>query len=90
MAYEGPGPSLTWAPVSGFEPLACRLQEARPGAPDALAAAMTWAIAPTALMTLGLSGEPVHAGGEKWTHDCNRARRPGPTAAATQTHRHVR
>jgi hypothetical protein len=31
---------------------------------------MTWAIAPTALVTLGLSGdpvhEPVHADGEKW------------------------
>jgi hypothetical protein len=68
---------LTWEPVSVFEPLACRLQEDRPDAPDALAAAMTWAIALTALVTLGLSGdpvhEPVHAGGRQ-THRCNRAR----------------
>jgi hypothetical protein len=45
---------------------------------------MTWAIAPTALVTLGLSGdpvhEPVHADGEKWTHGCN-------PSAATKTHR---
>jgi hypothetical protein len=64
-------------PVSGFEPLTCRLQEDRPGAPDALAAAMTWAIALTALVTLGLSGDPVHEpvhAGEKQTHRCNRAR----------------
>jgi hypothetical protein len=48
-----------------------------PGAPDALAAAMTWAIALTALVTLGLSGDPVHEpvhAGEKQTHRCNRAR----------------
>jgi hypothetical protein len=45
---------------------------------DALAAAMIWAIAPTALVTLGSSGgpvrEPVHADGDERTHGCNRAR----------------
>jgi hypothetical protein len=39
---------------------------------------MTWAIALTALVTLGLSGdpvhEPVHAHGEKRSHGFNRAR----------------
>lgn len=43
--------------VGGIEPLTCRGQEARPDAPDALAATMTWAIASTALVTLGLSGD---------------------------------
>ena len=51
---------LTWEPVSGFEPLACRLQEVRPGTPRALAAQMTRIIALMALTTLGLSGAPVH------------------------------
>jgi hypothetical protein len=49
---------LTWEPVSGIEPLTCRLQEVRPPAPSALPAGMT----PVAL---GLSGrtfhEPFHA-----------------------------
>jgi hypothetical protein len=69
--------------VSGIEPLTCRLQEDRPDAPDALAAAMTWAIALTAFVTLGLSGdpvhEPVHAGGEN--------RPMAVTSAVTRTHR---
>ena len=58
-------PSLTWEPVSGIEPLTCRLQEVRPPAPCALAARMTRVIASTALIALGLSGivmshEPFH------------------------------
>jgi hypothetical protein len=31
-------PALTWEPVSGIEPLTCRLQEDRPSAPYALPA----------------------------------------------------
>jgi hypothetical protein len=56
-------------PVSGFEPLTCRLQEARPRALSALAAPMTQVIALTAPAALGLFGasshEPFHADGEK-------------------------
>ena len=47
-------------PVSGIEPLTCRLQEVRPQAPCALAAQMARIIALTAVTTLGLSGAPVH------------------------------
>jgi hypothetical protein len=47
-------------PVSGFEPLTCRLQEVRLHAPNALAAPMTRGIALTALAALGLSGAPFH------------------------------
>jgi len=46
--------------VSGVEPLTCRLQEARPGAPGALAAAMARVIARIALVALGLSGRTFH------------------------------
>jgi hypothetical protein len=46
--------------VSGFEPLTCRLQEVRPRAPSALAAAMARAIALTAHAALGLSDAPFH------------------------------
>ena len=64
-------------PVSGFEPLACRLQEVRPHAPYALAAPMTHVIALTALAALGLSRasshEPSHADGRTTVHDRNRA-----------------
>jgi hypothetical protein len=56
-------------PVSGFEPLTCRLQELRPHAPYALAAPMTHVIALTALAALGLSRasshEPSHADGRQ-------------------------
>jgi hypothetical protein len=51
---------LNWEPVSGFEPLACRLQEVRPRAPSVLAAQMARITVLTALTTLGLSGAPVH------------------------------
>jgi hypothetical protein len=47
-------------PVSGFEPLACRLQEVRPRATRALTARMTRVIALMALAALGLSGAPSH------------------------------
>jgi hypothetical protein len=60
-------PSLTLEPVSGFEPLACRLQEVRPPAPHALPAQMARVIALAALAALGLSDdsfhEPFHAQG---------------------------
>jgi hypothetical protein len=51
---------LTWEPVSGFEPLTCRLQEVRPRAPSVLAAQITRIFALTALIALGLSCAPVH------------------------------
>ena len=57
---EGCLPTLSWEPVSGFEPLACRLQEVRPRAPNALAAQITRIIALMALTALGLPGEPFH------------------------------
>src|SRR6185437_7527863 len=38
-------PPLTWEPVSGIEPLTCRLQEVRSLAPGALAAPMARVIA---------------------------------------------
>src|SRR5450755_1591282 len=52
---------LNWEPVSGIEPLTCRLQEVRPPALRTLAAQITRVMALTALAALGLSGEPVHA-----------------------------
>ena len=57
---------LTWEPVSGIEPLTCRLQEVRPSALSALAAQMTLVIALMTLAALGLSRaashEPFHGG----------------------------
>jgi hypothetical protein len=68
-ARAGPKPSLTWEPVSGFEPLACRLQEVRPRAPYVLAAPIAQVIALTALAALRLSDttfhEPFHARGRQ-------------------------
>jgi hypothetical protein len=63
-------PSLTWEPVSGLEPLTCRLQEVCSQAAHALAAPMAQSIAlmaPTALGLFGASShEPFHAdGGQK-------------------------
>lgn len=64
---KGRLPPLTWEPVSGIEPLTCRLQEIRPRAPCALAARMARVIALTAPTALGLfcasSHEPSHADG---------------------------
>jgi hypothetical protein len=61
---------LTWEPVSGIEPLTCRLQEVRPQAPSALAAPMARVIALTTPTALGLSDgtfhEPFHAFGGNW------------------------
>lgn len=58
---------MGWEPVSGIEPLTCRLQEARPRAPYALAATMARLIALIALAALGFSDatfhEPFHADG---------------------------
>jgi len=74
---KGRLPPLTWEPVSGFEPLACRLQVVRPHAPNALAARMARVIALTAPAALGLFDasfhEAFHADGEKQAHGCNRA-----------------
>ena len=47
-------------PVSGFEPLTCRLQEVRPHAPSVLTAQIARIIALMALAVLGLSGESFH------------------------------
>ena len=47
------GLPLNWEPVSGIEPRACRLQEARPGAPGALAARIAHGIARMAHAALG-------------------------------------
>jgi len=47
-------------PVSGIEPLTCRLQEVWPCARCALPARMTRVIALTALAALGSSGAPFH------------------------------
>ena len=59
------GLGMRASPVSGFEPLTCRLQEVRPLAPSALAVPMTRVIALIAPVALGLSRrtfhEPFHA-----------------------------
>jgi hypothetical protein len=68
-------PFQTWEPVSGIEPLTCRLQEARPCATRALAAQAARVIALMALAALGLSGEPVH--------EPVHARGPAPSHPAT-------
>ena len=47
-------------PVIGFEPMACRLQEARPRAPFALAALAAHVIALKAFAAPGLSRAPFH------------------------------
>ena len=66
-AHSGYLPWLNWEPVSGFEPLACRLQEVCSQATHALAAPMAQGIALTAPAALGLcnasSHEPFHANG---------------------------
>jgi hypothetical protein len=58
---KGQKPCLTWEPVSGIEPLTCRLQEVRPPAPSALAALMARVIALMTPAALGLSGRTFHA-----------------------------
>jgi len=59
-AVQRPTQGEILEPVSGFEPLTCRLQVVRPRAPCVLAAMMARLIALTALAALGLSGDPVH------------------------------
>jgi hypothetical protein len=60
-----PGLGLIWEPVSGFEPLTCRLQEVRPSAPRALPAPIAQPGARMALSSLDFSGwtfhDPFHA-----------------------------
>ena len=51
---------LTWEPVSGFEPLTCRLQEVCSQAAHALAAPMAQSIALMAPTALGLFGASSH------------------------------
>ena len=62
---------LTWEPVSGIEPLTCRLQDVRSFTLCALAAPMAQVIARMALAALGLSRapfhEPFHADGRQWS-----------------------
>jgi len=82
------GLPLNWEPVSGFEPLACRLQEVRPRAPSALAAQMTRVIALTAPAALGLSGgwfhEPFHADGRQRSMIVTERSDPESAAAVPQ------
>ena len=52
--------SLTWEPVSGFEPLACRLQEVRPSALSARPARIPQTGAAMALISPGFTSKPVH------------------------------
>src|SRR5689334_3505220 len=72
-----PSPYLTWEPVSGFEPLTCRLQEIRPRPPCALAARMARVIALTAPTALELfcasSHETVPRGWRTEVRGRNRA-----------------
>jgi hypothetical protein len=65
-----PGQANAWEPVSGIEPLTCRLQEVRPLAASALAAPMAQVIALTAPAALGSFRAPFHetfhADDRKW------------------------
>ena len=74
---------MNWEPVSGFEPLTCRLQEVCSQAAHALAAPMTQAIALTAPTALGLFcasyHEPFHAhGGQESMVVAERSRQKPP------------
>ena len=51
---------LSWEPVSGFEPLTCRLQEACPGAVRPLPAPMPYESALAAPKTRVFLGDPFH------------------------------
>ncbi len=59
-ARAGPKRPLTWEPVSGIEPLTCRLQEVRLRVLDALAARIARLIALTAVTVLRLTDAPFH------------------------------
>ena len=60
LVQKGCVPLLNWEPVSGFEPLACRLQEVRFVAICALTALIPHVIALMALAELGFSGGSSH------------------------------
>jgi hypothetical protein len=66
-----------WEPVSGFEPLTCRLQEARFVAMYTLTALMAQVIALMALVELGFSGgsshDSSHAAEQQLTRTSNAA-----------------
>jgi len=68
---------LNWEPVSGFEPLTCRLQEVRFVAICALTALMPHVIALMALAELGFSGGSSHdssyAAKQQLSRSCNAA-----------------
>ena len=68
-------PLLTWEPVSGIEPLTCRLQEVRFVAICALTALMPRVIALMALTELGFSGgsshDSSHATEQQLTRSCD-------------------
>ncbi len=63
-------------PVSGFEPLTCRLQEVRPGAPRALAAQIGRTMTLLPLAELELSGAPFHEPFHAKSARATRRRRP--------------
>ena len=65
--------SLTREPVSGIEPLTCRLQEVCFVAICTLTALMPHVIAPMALTELGFPGGSSHAAEQQLTRTCNAA-----------------
>ena len=73
-------------PVSGIEPLTCRLQEARPDAVSALPARMVRVIARIALVALEFSDatfhEPFHAHDSQRVYGGNQPWRPEPISLA--------
>ena len=70
-------PPLTWEPVSGIEPLTCRLQEARFVAICALTALIAQLIALMAPVELEFSGssshDSSHAAEQQLSRTCNAA-----------------
>jgi hypothetical protein len=68
---------VNWEPVSGFEPLACRLQEARFVTICTLAALMAQVIALMALVELEFPGssshDSSHAAEQQLTRTCDAA-----------------
>jgi len=66
-ALAGPKPYLNWEPVSGFEPLACRLQEVWPSARSARPARIPQTGAAMTLISPGSTTRPVHEPVHDWT-----------------------
>jgi hypothetical protein len=68
---------MNWEPVSGIEPLTCRLQEVRFVAICALTALMSRVVTLMALTELGFSGgsshDSSHAAEQPLTRACNAA-----------------